>query len=471
MTKAAMRYSTLHSMPEPSLPRAAHPLKRSLLLMEQVFTAAALMLYSGGPLNVILSGGFSQGDQQIAEPDYSLTRSIFLLTYVVVFGLLFSRWKQLVRAIPYGMIIWVMVGFAGLSYLWSDIPSTTFSSTVGLIGTTLLGTYIATRYTPKQQLQIFGWAFGLVIILSFVYAILLPKYGIMGGVHAGAWRGIYTHKNTLGKMMTLSSTVFTLLLLSDRKHRLILAGGLSLSIGLLLLTTSKGALINLIMMLAVIASCSVLRANYRWLVVLGGTLLLLTGAIATALTLNIETLVVDVLEKDLTFTGRTDIWASAAEMIKLRPWLGYGYDAFWNGMDGASAYIWRDLQWSVPDAHNGFVELTLHLGFVGLSIFLVGYVINLASSILKVRATSGTEFIWPLAFLIYLIPSNVYEQSLLKSNDIFWVIYVVVTLTLFMPVSTDSEVLKSAKIEPKPGFQSFRNLENTNHSVPVGRKR
>ena len=415
------------------------------------------MLYSGGPFNVILSGGHSQGEMQIAEPDYGFTRNFFLLTYMVSAGLLFGRWKRTVRVIPYGLIIWALVGLAGLSYLWSDMPSETLTSTIGLIGTTLFGIYIATRYTPKEQLVIYGWGFGLIVVLSLIYGVLLPKYGVMGGVHAGAWRGIYTHKNTLGKMMTLSSTLFTLLILADRKNRIIASVFLGLSILLILLSTSQGALVNLILMLAVISVCWVLRAGYRWMVILAGSLLLVTGSIAAIILVNIETIVVDILEKDLTFTGRTGVWRSSLEVIQTRPWLGHGYEAFWNGLDGASAYVWRAEMWEVPDAHNGFIELMLHLGFVGLSVFIVGYLINIVGSILKVRNSSGVEFIWPLAYLVYLIPSNIYEQSFLK-NDIFWVMYVTSTLVIFMPQY--SEVVKSA-------FDSFSTSTKIGLNVAV----
>ena len=71
-----------------------------LLAIERIFAAATIMLYSGGPFNVILSGGHSQGEMQIAEPDYGFTRNFFLLTYMVSAGLLFGRWKRTVRVIP-----------------------------------------------------------------------------------------------------------------------------------------------------------------------------------------------------------------------------------------------------------------------------------------------------------------------------------------------------------------------------------
>jgi len=191
------------------------------------------------------------------------------------------------------------------------------------------------------------------------------------------------------------------------------------------------------------------------MVVLLGSIVLTAGVIATALVLNIETIVVDILGKDLTFTGRTDIWMAAIQLIKIRPWLGYGYEAFWNGMDGPSAYILRAVKWPVPDAHNGFVELTLNLGLIGLSIFIVGYVINLTRSIFKVRTTSGVDFIWPLLYLVYVPLSNFPEQSLLIPNNILWVIYVTITLTLFMPVSVEHQSQERLLANTKSTFSEL----------------
>lgn len=430
-----------------------------MAVVEKAVTAAALLLYSGGPINVILSGGYSQGDQAIAEPDYTLTSLIFRLTYLLFAGLLFARWKKTIRAIPAGFAVFPIIGLAILSYLWSSFPGETLSGSITLIATSLFGLYIATRYTLKEQLTILGWAFGLIVVLSFTYGIVLPKYGVMGGVHAGTWRGIYTHKNTLGKMMTLSGAVFTLLVLKSREGRLIPSIFLGLSVLLILLTTSVGALVNLGMMLSIIFLCQVVRAQYRWLVVLAGSLGLIISSALVTVALNFETIVVDILGKDPTLTGRTLIWISAWDLIQSQPWLGYGYEAFWHGMDGPSAYIWRDVMWPVPDAHNGYVELILHLGFIGFTLFFLGYFLSLGRSILIVRNTTEVQHIWPLVYLAYVFLANIPEQTLLESNTIFWVLYVSTTITLFLPDAVEED---SA---PEPTYS--RSIEDVKHGPSI----
>ena len=421
-------------------------MRKPLDFLEKAFTAIALLLHSGGPLNVILSGGFSQGDKQIAEPDFGLTRNLFLLTYIIVGLLLAVRWRKVVYILQRDRFIWIILALVLFSYFWSEIPKVTLSRSISFTGSTLLGLYFATRYTLKQQLNLLGWTFALIIGLSLVYAVLLPKYGIMGGVHAGAWRGIYTHKNNFGKIMTLSSAVFTLLLMDKPKAKLWVATGLGLSFMLLLLSTSRGALVNVLAMWAVIAACRLFRLQYHLLVISLGTIAIVGGTISAWVVSNLETIVVDILGKDMTFTGRTTLWLSIIDVIKERPWLGYGYQAFWSGLDGPSAPVIRAEGWLTPDAHNGFLDLVLQLGLVGLFVFLCGYIFNFFYYLKCLRDTSGIEFIWPLPFLIFMILSNLPETSLMRANDFFWVLYVAIALSRLMP----SESVQSSTEEREP---------------------
>ena len=81
----------------------------------------------------------------------------------------------------------------------------------------------------------------------------------------------------------------------------------------------------------------------------------------------------EMIGKDPTLTGRTELWAWVLDAIAQRPILGWGYAAFWSPNNPAAAEISRVLQWYVPEAHNGLLEMALNVGFVGASylIFLL----------------------------------------------------------------------------------------------------
>lgn len=422
-------------------------MKRIWLGLEQGFTVLALMLYSGGPLNVILSGGFSQGEREVAPSDFTLTRSLFLLTYGVFSLLLLLRWEKVLTVLRRDRTISVLVGLVMASVLWSDFPAISLKESIALIGTTLFGLYLATRYSPRQQLQLLGWTFAVIVGLSFMYAIAIPKYGIMGGVHAGAWRGIYTHKNALGQMMTLGSIVFLLLLLRDQTYRWAKALGLMSSFLLVILSTSKGSLLNFLAMFTAFCVCQIFRFDYRLLGIALIGIVIISSTLSLGIISNLETLVIDVLGKDLTFTGRTTLWTVVLEMIQQRPLLGYGYDAFWQGSESASLTVWLREGWPAPHSHNGFLDVALQLGWLGLGAFLMGFLVNMSVSLWRWRLTAYFEFVWPILFLVYLILANVGESWLMKGSHIFWVLYVAIAFSNMTPLESEADSPSSAIVE------------------------
>ena len=409
-------------------------MKKILLLVEQAFTIIALMLYSGGPLMVLVTGGYSQGDTVPKASDSSTMRLIFFLTYLVIFCLVLARWKKVIALLRQDRFIWPLVIITLASILWSYAPQTTMMRSIAITGTSLFGLYLASRYTIKEQLHLLGWMFGLSIALSFLYALFLPQYGLMGGTHAGTWRGMYVHKNILGKVMVPSATVFLLLMMSERRYRWLLALGLSLSVALILLSSSQTALVNLITILAVLGGCHIFRFSYNLMVpsILG--ILLVSSSVSLWLVSNAEPLL-NLMGKDLTLTGRTELWQFVVEMIAKQPWLGYGYHGFWKDWNSEGAYVWRAVGWEAPHAHNGLLDLLLHLGLLGVLLFLLGFLASVCRSLVSLRTSYTPEFYWPILHLVYMVLANVTENTMLRRNDLFWVLYVAVTLSTLITTS------------------------------------
>src|SRR4029077_20400107 len=82
------------------------------------------------------------------------------------------------------------------------------------------------------------------------------------------------------------------------------------------------------------------------------------------------------LNRDPNMTGRIPMWISSAVMALQRPWLGYGYGAFWVGTEGPSLGVWRIMDWEAPHAHNGLLNLWLDLGLAGVGAFLAGFLLS-----------------------------------------------------------------------------------------------
>ncbi|MBD2690454.1 O-antigen ligase family protein [Anabaena catenula] len=396
-------------------------MKISLKDFEYGFTVFALMIYLGGIVLLVLSGGANESDVAVNYSTAPL-QIIYLFIYFITILLIASRWKKNIFVFRKNRFIWLLLIVAVISVFWSFSPGDTKKETFKLICSSLFGVYLATRYTLKQQVQILGVTFGLAVILSFLFAVGLPKYGIMGGVHAGKWRGIFMHKNGLGSNMVLSCIVFLNLAMSAKKKAWIYWCGCGLSILLILLAASTASLVNLVILIAIFFILRALWLPYQLMIPT------ITGIFSAGLTFLFwfkenQDLIFGALGKDSNLSGRGDLWSLVYDMIWKEPWLGYGYGGFWQGWNGESAYIWFAEPWTPTHPHSGFLALWLDLGLLGLSIFWIAFVISSIRSLLIVRLYRTEEYLFPAIMMTYIILVNLAETSLFDGNKT-WIMYI-----------------------------------------------
>ena len=251
----------------------------------------------------------------------------------------------------------------------------------------------------------------------------------MGGIHAGAWRGIYTHKNGLGRTMLLSIIIFLLLALTTKKNRWLFWTLLGTSIAMLLLSKSSSPLINLMILMTIFLMLQIVRWNYLFLVpALMG--ILSVGTISYVLLITNAGQIASAFGKDLTLTGRTDFWPLILDKIWENPWLGYGFGAFWQGLDGPSAYVWNASAFKAPNGHNGYLDLCLDLGLVGFAIYTIEFVTGVQRALIQIRTVSTADAFLPILLLCLVVLSNLTESSLVVQNNLLWTLQVSTFLSL-----------------------------------------
>jgi O-antigen ligase len=136
------------------------------------------------------------------------------------------------------------------------------------------------------------------------------------------------------------------------------------------------------------------------------------------------------LHRNPTLTGRTELWDAVVRSIARRPWLGYGFNTFWNGMNGESASVMIQVGWFPKHAHNGFLDLLLDLGFAGLVIFAAGYLLLWKKALRALRSMRGHYPVWICTYLSFMLIYNLTESSILVQNNLFWILYVSCAATL-----------------------------------------
>jgi exopolysaccharide production protein ExoQ len=390
----------------------------ALARLEEVFAVAALCFLSGGILPLLAQGTGSDGG---SDPIAFLVQNLVALATLVLLAL---RWRTAAYLIGTNYGVWLLGALALLSPLWSDVPGLTLRRAIVAVTTGLFGLYLAVRFPVRRQLEILGWTLLLLQLLSVAAALLLPAYGVMHETHAGAWRGVFVQKNTLGRIASLGIVVFMLLAVDHRGWwRRIYLGGLLAAVGLVLMSTSKTGMLIAGLVCGLYAAGVLLRARRELAVVATGVLTVVMVTAGYALVAYSDRIFM-LLGRDATLTGRTIVWYQGLAALERQPWLGYGYAAFWRGRNSPSSVLVRVADWDVSNAHNGFLDLALELGLIGLAVFMLSWVFGLYRALHSLRITNSAAGLWPFTYLTFLIAWNVTESTLFRQNTIFWALYV-----------------------------------------------
>jgi O-antigen ligase len=396
---------------------------------EAVYSIVAILILSGAffPLYIRANGG-----SIVAAESVPLLRNLAIGLYIVALPLVAVRYRLIVAAARRHLPTLALVGLAVLSVLWSVDPGTTLRRSIAFVGTTLVGLYLAARYDLGGMMRMTARALLIAGVLSVVFAVAIPSWGQDTGVHAGNWRGIYSQKNTLAEIMVLGAVLNLLLWRGDRARGRIYLFGLFLSMALVLLSASKTALGAMVTLIAL----AFLYRSLRWSATLAVPLLsgcvLAVGGIALVTLANADA-IFSAMGKEPTFTGRTPIWLAVIEMIERRPLLGYGYSAFWGGLDSAAAPVLLKIGWHTPHSHNGFLDILVQLGAVGMALFLYGVWTAGRNGVRMIRESMRSEALWPLLFLSFLLLYNVTETTVLQQNNIYWTLYAATVFASLTP--------------------------------------
>ncbi len=327
-----------------------------------------------------------------------------------------SVWAIIIRS-PFLVLLGLM---AIASFAWSIDPSTSLRRGIAIFFTTGFGLYLAARYNWRELLTLLGLAWLILGVGSFIAAAAVPSFGVMHEIHVGAWQGLWFEKNQLGGHMARASFLFGFLVMMDPGRRRLWIGALLLAVLLVLMSTSKTSLLGMMLGFAVLGAGLWMKRGAVSAIALVWSGVASIGFLVFLLVAAPDALVA-VIGRDLTLTGRTDIWEALFMLIDERPLLGYGYGAFW-GEDSTPAFRVRQFtEWDVPTAHNGLIEITLALGKLGAVCFLIDYLTNLFRGLRQ--ASSRASGLFAVGFLVLFALFSVSESVVMQQNNIIWVMY------------------------------------------------
>jgi exopolysaccharide production protein ExoQ len=270
--------------------------------------------------------------------------------------------------------------YCAVSVLWSDYPFVAFKRWTKFVGDLIMVLVVLTDPNPTTAVRRLLGRPGFVLI---PLSILLIKYYPDLGRQYSAWTGeaynvgAGTQKNDLGRICLIFGLASFWYLLDAFRSRErgqpagpLIAHGAVLTMALWLFrmansATSFGCFLVAVSLMGV-TSLRRIGRNPAVVHFLVGTVLF---AGLYGLVLHPEAGLTEAAGRSSTLSGRTELWAEFLQ-VQQNSWFGAGFESFWVGPQLQE--IWR--KWGrVNQAHNGYLDVFLNLGWVGVA--LLGLVI------------------------------------------------------------------------------------------------
>ena len=336
-------------------------------LMTSPFTFMLMGLdpVAGSQRNMV-SDRRAEGSQLLL---YGLRYAVLCLVLLIVISRYRAMGRLLPRLVPLlGFALW-----AALSLAWSDSPQSTAHGVAALLPLLIVGYGAAVRMPPEDCALSLLLSGVLMALASLFFVFFLPMQGMhqhadsAQSVHAGAWRGIYLHKNHLGQCAALYAA--GAIVAGPRVVRNLLVKWGMAGLFLLIVVGSRSASAIALIPLAVVAAWAVVCLNPLQKAM--AALYAVAGAIVLVLTVN---MILGWLGRDMSLTGRDVIWSIAADFILAHPLHGYGYmSTSYGGFSYAVSHVVN-----VFDPHNAYIDTLLGTGIIGLLLLLLPAVMGLA---------------------------------------------------------------------------------------------
>ena len=321
------------------------------------------------------------------------------------------------------------LAYCGLSAIWSDYPLPSFKRWTKAVGDLVMILIVVTDPDPTAAIKRF---FSRPAFLLIPLSILFIKYYPSVGRGYSSWTGeafnlgVATQKNGLGFICLVFGLAALWCFLEAMRNygrirmtRTTIASVVILVLALWLFQMAHSATSFACFLIgsAFITVTTVFGLYEKPVVVqflVGGVLF----AVVYGLILNPTAGLAEIAGRDATLTGRTTIWNRALDMV-VNPVLGTGYESFWAGerLEKMSG----DFMEPPSQAHNGYIDVYLNLGWVGV-VLLVLVMIRGYRSIIGALSWGIETDRLKLAFLVVAAIYNLTEHAFREMHPV-WIMF------------------------------------------------
>ena len=334
-----------------------------------------------------------------------------------------------------GIPIWlaVVLAWCVFSIVWAVEPTIAGRRTVFCVMVCLSTVYLVQRMEAKTALNVLAVTCIVILGLDWIALEASPmalhqEGGAEPGL-VGTWRGAHSHKNGAGAFCASSIIVFCDL--AVRKRSYITAPALALLAFVFLIgTESKTSLgfLGVAVAAGLLAEFTWRHRMLRYSIMFVGVCLVLVGLnffsqqLSDALAL---------LDDPGALTGRSQIWPIVLAYIGDHPLSGAGYGSFWAIGENSPVFSYATgwVAERVDHAHNGYLNLAVQIGLIGLALAVVAVVVMPLKTLFSSDQIGGERVVLT-ALLVFAVLRDLLEDSLVdRANPIWIIVLMVITLT------------------------------------------
>jgi len=382
----------------------------------------------GVDMDVSASQAFEEGN--------ALDRTILAFLILIAFGILVSRIFNWGGFFARNFALLIFLLFALMSFMWSDFPLVALKRWFRDLGGYLVILVVLTDPRPLEAIRtLLRRLCFLLIPLSILVIKYFPGTGRMYEFWSGTpmYVGATTSKNMLGVACLVSGIYFfwdTVTRWPDRKDlrtkRAIYVNVLLILMTFWLLSLANSATSKICLAMGCLVIAAAHTKLFRRYPGFLKVMIPVTVCVYMVLEFGfgISGQMAEMVGRNATLTGRTDLWKLLLTM-HTNPIVGTGYESFWLGP--RLEWIWRNFTY-VNEAHNGYLEIYLDLGFIGLfllMIMLIAYYRGICRG-LSSRSPLATL---SLALWTVLIFYNMTEAAF-KGSQLIWLTFLLAAIVV-----------------------------------------
>ena len=337
----------------------------------------------------------------------------FIIASLYLVKLLFNNKTDFIR---YSFSCFIFIIFTLLSLLVNKVQGVdVIYKNILLCFTVIYSIYLISYYNFSRLISLFWMSEFIVIVFNLILFIFYPRNCMMFYEGTNVLRGAFVHKNLLSVNMVFNIILCHTYWRQNRKkiRNFLILFSYIISFFFLVKTNSMTAIIILLTILAFrfLYKNRLFRLNPV-------TFLILLNVSVYSIVFygkSINQWLVENFNRNLTLTGRTDIWIGIMNVLQnesgvnFNKWLGAGFSNVWVNESPIQIYMRSYTFQELVGAHNGFLEWILQIGIIGMIILLTIY-LNAGRRLMYLRAINKLEFSFILSIFVMLLTFYITER-------------------------------------------------------------